>query len=1409
MKTKRIVLLLALFIIAMAFTSCHLLPPGVIPGGHEHTWVDATCESPKTCSECGEIEGDALGHAEESVAGYEATCTEAGLTEGTKCSICDAVIVAQEEIAKLAHTPGDAATCTTGQECTVCHNEIASALGHNIVVDEAIEADCLNSGLTEGQHCSRCDDATVEQETVPAFGHEIVEDVAKAPTCTESGLTAGEHCTKCEYTTAQETVPALGHTIVKDAAKAPTCTEPGLTAGEHCTVCDYKVAQETVAALGHTIVKDAAKAPTCTESGLTEGEHCTVCDYKVAQETVAALGHTIVADEAVAPTCTESGLTAGEHCTVCDYVKAQETVAALGHTEENVPGKAATCTETGLTDGKKCSVCGDTIVANEMIPALGHKDDDGNYKCDVCQADLCTEHVASDVVVENRTEASCTAEGSYDNVVKCAHCGEELSRETVVIPMIAHTEELVPGKAATCTETGLTDGKKCSACGTTLVAQEEIPVIAHTEEIVAGKNATCTETGLTEGKKCSVCGTTLVAQEEIPMIAHTEELVPGKAATCEATGLTDGKKCSACGETILAQEEIPAKGHAYDTVYVWADDNSTCTSKQICKNDASHVVSGEAVTVSHVDLHVTASKVTYTYHAGNQTKVVESDLAPENDIATIYAPTVEGRVASHDYVKFSFHEASTHEFIIYYSELSVWDGVSVSESLQGSGTAEDPYLIQSAADLAYIAQVVNALAVKTSAFSGNYIVMTKSIDLNGYELHIGTGTGWGDRQMFAAYLDGNNCTIRGINNSRSLFGCIEGGWVKNLSLYGEVNVVKGANSIGVLVGYNRLAPLSNITNYATMNGNGNVGGLVGNMEQSVDTPATNLVNYGAISGSNNVGGIAGLVGRQLLNCTNWGIISGDHDIGGIVGNLYWACTLTNCTNYGYINGVNNIGGIAGVRNGSIVATLNDCVNYGSVFGTSCISTGVDGITSAESTQNGCVNNGSVAIAEHQLTHTDAKAATCDKDGNVAYDHCSACDKNYDADGKAIANVVISAFGHAWDDGVTADGKITYTCGTCGGTRVEDAKATITVNHLNLDGTVAAEADTISADYGEIITVYAKTIEGYVASHDYVKVHVQGNSSVTIYYSEVSVWDGISVSESLSGTGTATDPYLIQSAADFAYFAGVINAVEGAAGTNYKVTTFKGQYFKMTKSVDLNGHYLIVGMHAGWNNYQGFFGHFDGNNCSIRDINVFSVTGKSSALFGCIASGATLKNLSVYGKVTGASTVGGVVAYQLGTLNNVTSYVTVTATAGTVGGVVANQESSSGDIIGCVNYGSVTSNSYIVGGIVGSGGKTITNSVNWGNVTGGSVSVGGISGSTKDKGTISGCVNYGTITSKTTSTKDTEGAAGGIVGTAKKPISDCANYGTVVGLANKSGEIYGYSYDPSTVTNCVENGEVKN
>ena len=127
----------------------------------------------------------------------------------------------------------------------------------------------------------------------------------------------------------------------------------------------------------------------------------------------------------------------------------------------------------------------------------------------------------------------------------------------------AHTHNLavIPGKAATCTEAGLTDGEKCTVCGEVTKAQEVIPATGHTVEVVAGKAATCTETGLTDGEKCSVCGETITAQEVIPALGHTVEVVAGKAATCTEAGLTEGEKCTVCGEITKAQETIPALGH--------------------------------------------------------------------------------------------------------------------------------------------------------------------------------------------------------------------------------------------------------------------------------------------------------------------------------------------------------------------------------------------------------------------------------------------------------------------------------------------------------------------------------------------------------------------------------------------------------------------------------------------------------------------------------------------------------------------------------------------------------------------------------------------------------------------------------------------------------------------------------
>ena len=151
-------------------------------------------------------------------------------------------------------------TCTeqgyTLRSCpcgSVVKQNYVDALGHDMVTDAAVAPTCTKTGLTEGSHCARCDEATTAQKVVPALGHDMVTDAAVAPTCTKTGLTEGSHCSRCdEATTAQKVVPALGHDMVTDAAVAPTCTKTGLTEGSHCSRCDDQTtAQEVIPARGH------------------------------------------------------------------------------------------------------------------------------------------------------------------------------------------------------------------------------------------------------------------------------------------------------------------------------------------------------------------------------------------------------------------------------------------------------------------------------------------------------------------------------------------------------------------------------------------------------------------------------------------------------------------------------------------------------------------------------------------------------------------------------------------------------------------------------------------------------------------------------------------------------------------------------------------------------------------------------------------------------------------------------------------------------------------------------------------------------------------------------------------------------------------------------------------------------
>ena len=423
-------------------------------------------------------------------------------------------------------------------------------------------------------HAATCEHTDLKKDEAAHEPAEAVRENEVEATCSKAGsYDEVVKCSVCGYeiSRTKKTIPTTDHTPETVAGKPPTCTEKGLTDGSKCSVCGKILTeQEETAASGHKWGEwIQTKDPTEETEGEEERE-CSVCHEKETRPVptldhthkfaddwssdesshwhASTCGHEVKDGEAAhewddgeitkAATCTEEGEKTYT-CTVCGHTRT-ESVAKSAHTEETDEAVEATCTTAGKTAGKHCSVCGEVLEEQKEVPALGH-----DYQA-----------------AEGGKAPTCTEDG-YGKLV-CSRCGDE--KEGEVIPALGHKHETVAGKAATCTEKGLTDGDKCPVCGEVLEEQKEVPALGHDYQAAeGGKAPTCTEDGY--GKLvCSRCGDEKDG-DVIPALGHAYEWVITKPATTEEAGLMQNK-CSVCGdvseEKEIAKLEDPDGGGEID-----------------------------------------------------------------------------------------------------------------------------------------------------------------------------------------------------------------------------------------------------------------------------------------------------------------------------------------------------------------------------------------------------------------------------------------------------------------------------------------------------------------------------------------------------------------------------------------------------------------------------------------------------------------------------------------------------------------------------------------------------------------------------------------------------------------------------------------------------------------------------
>ena len=421
-----------------------------------------------------------------------------------------------------------ASTCTTSGShdeviyCTVCHEEIlrthkeVDALGHDLVHHDALAPTCSEHGYDAYDECKRCDYTTYHE--ISALGHDLVHHEGKDATCIEKGYKAYDACSRCNYSTYEE-LPALGHNysfsswtwlstseamatfvctndnshilninstnITSEITSTPTVYENGLrvyTAKVTFEGVEYSDQnEEIIPSLSHDyqytwnyILLDGVYSATLT---ITD-ENDDTFNEVVTNVTKALTSHQDA-------TCTENGYNTyvfsakGTVGILQSSESKTEVILALGHNyqfssfEWSEDGKTALAVYICTNDNEHVVKYNATVTSTvKTQPTCLDKGTTtytatyDNHTESIDKVDInALGHTQGQVVIENNVDPTCTTKGSYDEVIYCTLCHEEISRTHKEVDALGHDfGEWVVIKEATYTDTGLEE-RKCNRCG--------------------------------------------------------------------------------------------------------------------------------------------------------------------------------------------------------------------------------------------------------------------------------------------------------------------------------------------------------------------------------------------------------------------------------------------------------------------------------------------------------------------------------------------------------------------------------------------------------------------------------------------------------------------------------------------------------------------------------------------------------------------------------------------------------------------------------------------------------------------------------------------------------------------------------------------------------------------------------